>query len=402
VHWFHLPLRLAIELTQIGGALTLLVAFRNLGVNRWACLASFLLLCLHPMGFQENHYTMSDTFYVAMLWYVLGGLLLTLATRSWWSAAGTGIAIAILWNTREEGLVLIAVVGLWFAIFCLWKKGASTKSIAITSGTAIILIHGLRGNDRVFVPSCSRYRAGLQALSKLVASNRRPIAWRLCVLSGQPDVRQLQTDGPLGESWRVETMRRTGAQIGVGWIVGATRRPPTQGICLADCPAFSSSGPRNQPPATQPLPTVCPRWFPRSFRAERRPAGFPLQPDGGSGLRAVAGQTTRDDPSNERRSSSLRPDDLRRSSGATGECSNCGSLSAVTAGLPFLLHTLTQALIYLLLSRPKEYRGLICAIVLLAGAVLRAALLAGDATAFDNPGPILVSHYSLWSVIWFL
>ena len=125
--------------------------FAALGVNRWACLASFLLLCLHPIGFQENDYTMSDTFYVAMLWYVLGGLLLTLATRSWWSAAGTGLAIAILWNTREEGILLTALLGLWLAIFCLWKKSASAKPIAITSGTAIILIALVyAANDRVF------------------------------------------------------------------------------------------------------------------------------------------------------------------------------------------------------------------------------------------------------------
>jgi hypothetical protein len=53
---------------------------------------------------------MSDTFYVAVLWYVLGGLLLTLSMRSWWSAAGTGLAIAILWHTREEGILVLALV----------------------------------------------------------------------------------------------------------------------------------------------------------------------------------------------------------------------------------------------------------------------------------------------------
>ena len=94
---------------------------------------------------------MSDTFYVAMLWYVLGGLLLTLATRSWWSAVAAGVAIAILWNTREEGILVIALLGLWVAVFYLLERGASARPIAITSGTAIILITLVyAANDRVF------------------------------------------------------------------------------------------------------------------------------------------------------------------------------------------------------------------------------------------------------------
>ena len=70
-----------------------------------------------------------------------------------------------------------------------------------------------------------------------------------------------------------------------------------------------------------------------------------------------------------------------------------------------LLHTLTAAaVIYLLLSKKsvKEYRGLICAIVLLAGAVfLRAALLAWlDATAFDaTQDRFLFPILPLWSVV---
>ena len=70
-----------------------------------------------------------------------------------------------------------------------------------------------------------------------------------------------------------------------------------------------------------------------------------------------------------------------------------------------LLHTLAAgAVIYLLFSKRslKEYRGLICAIVLLAGAVfLRAALLAWlDATAFDaTQDRFLFPILPLWSVV---
>ena len=203
VHWFHLPLRLAIELTQIGGALTLLVAFRSLGVNRWACLASFLVLCLHPIGFQENDYTMSDAFYVAMLWYVLGGLLLTLSTRSWWSAVAAGVAIAILWNTREEGILVVALLGLWVAVFYLRERGASARPIAITSGTAIILITLVyAANDRVFRSfarsemTAPAFQALYHSLLRIKPTEPKPYAANhhghsASRVRGQPDFRQV-------------------------------------------------------------------------------------------------------------------------------------------------------------------------------------------------------------------
>ena len=59
-------------------------------------------------------------------------------------------------------------------------------------------------------------------------------------------------NGPLGEAWRVETMRRTGTpnEIGVGWIVWATRQAANSrgDLCLAqNRPAFfHSGGPGNQ------------------------------------------------------------------------------------------------------------------------------------------------------------
>ena len=70
-----------------------------------------------------------------------------------------------------------------------------------------------------------------------------------------------------------------------------------------------------------------------------------------------------------------------------------------------LLHTLAaSAVFYLLVCKKsvKEQRGLICAIVLLAGAVfLRAALLAWlDATAFDaTQDRFLFPILPLWSVV---
>lgn len=238
--WLHIPQRLAIELLQIGGALALVLACRSLGLNRWVCLASFLLLCLHPIGFQQNDYTMSDNFYAALLLYVLAGLLLTLARRRWWCAVATGSAIAILWNTREEGILLVILVALWIAIFFLWQKAASAKPIAITCGTAIILITlAYAINDYVF-RSFARSEMTAPAFQSLYHSLLRikpaepkayaPITMETLhrAFAVSPTFARLRSsiDGPLGEAWRVETLRRTGTpnEIGVGWIVWATRQ----------------------------------------------------------------------------------------------------------------------------------------------------------------------------------
>jgi len=141
IHLLHVPLRLAIELLQVGGALVLLIALRRMGANRWVSSVCFAAICFHPAGFQLDDYTMSDTLYAAALWYVLGGLLLTAGTRRTWIAIGTGLAIAILWNTREEGLLIVAMVVIWSAIFFAHEKshGGSTRlTLARITGPIVV------------------------------------------------------------------------------------------------------------------------------------------------------------------------------------------------------------------------------------------------------------------------
>ena len=74
VHLCALPLRIAIELTQMAGYLALIAGLRKAGVPRLICLASYAAMILHPAS-QFNRCTMADTFYTAILPLVLGGLL---------------------------------------------------------------------------------------------------------------------------------------------------------------------------------------------------------------------------------------------------------------------------------------------------------------------------------------
>ena len=116
VHATGIPLRIAIELLQIAAYLVLLAAFRRAAVPRAVCLIAFAVMVLHPATFQLNNYTMSDTFYTAMLPLSVGGLLLTLFSRSLGHALWTGIALAVLWNTREESFLIPVMVAAFLAL----------------------------------------------------------------------------------------------------------------------------------------------------------------------------------------------------------------------------------------------------------------------------------------------
>src|SRR3954469_3117873 len=100
-HFLGIPLRIAIELMQMAGFAVLIAALRKAGVPRWLCLTIFALMILHPASFLYNTHSMSDSFYTAILPLALGGSLLTLFTKRFVHAIYTGVAYAVLWNTRE-------------------------------------------------------------------------------------------------------------------------------------------------------------------------------------------------------------------------------------------------------------------------------------------------------------
>src|SRR3981081_2314151 len=106
LHLLHIPLRFGIELMQAAGYLALVAGLRKAGVSRTVCLLSYAAMIFHPGSFQLNSVTMADNFYAAVLPLALGGFLLTLLTAKTIHATWTGIALAVLWNTREESILI--------------------------------------------------------------------------------------------------------------------------------------------------------------------------------------------------------------------------------------------------------------------------------------------------------
>jgi hypothetical protein len=127
VHFCGIPLRIAIELAQMAGYGVFIAALRRAGLPRALSLLIFALMILHPASFLFNNHSMSDSFYAAVLPLALGSSLLTLFTRKFSHAVWTGVAYAVLWNTREESFLIPVILAVFFLLALLQRRDAPTR-----------------------------------------------------------------------------------------------------------------------------------------------------------------------------------------------------------------------------------------------------------------------------------
>jgi hypothetical protein len=248
VHLLNIPLRLGIELMQMAGYLALVAGLRKAGVPRAVCLVSYAAMTLHPGSFQLNNVTMADTFYAAVLPLVLGGLLLTLFTAKLMHATWTGVALAMLWNTREESvlippmIIVFLVVALfrqrlvarsWKPAMRYWRKPAGAML-----GTLLLLNSAIdTANYRAFQSfskselTASSFSAAYKALLRIKPTrDQRFISISTDALqraySVSPTFAQLkpQLEGELGHNWQVPALSALGVhEIGAPWFKWALR-----------------------------------------------------------------------------------------------------------------------------------------------------------------------------------
>ena len=247
VHACGIPLRLAIELLQIGAYLVLIAAFRRAAVPRPVCLLAFAVMVLHPATFQHNNYTLSDTFYAAILPLVAGGLLLVLFTRKPGHALWTGFALAVLWNTREESflipvmLVVFLAIGLvsqrsetgsWKASMASWLKPAGL----MLGMLALLVLTVNAANYRAFHSftksefNSPPYKAVFKALLRVKPSRvQRYIAVSnesvQKALELSPTFARLrpQFEGEVGRNWQNPTRETLGISEYGPWFMWALR-----------------------------------------------------------------------------------------------------------------------------------------------------------------------------------
>jgi len=248
VHLLHIPLRLGIELMQAAAYVTLVAGLRKAGVSRVVCLLSYVAMSFHPGSFQLNSVTMADNFYAGVLPLALGGLLLTLFTAKPIHALWTGIAFAVLWNTREESILIPPLIVV-FLILAIVRQRLATRSwkLAIRywlkpAGAMLGMLCLLNlavdaANYRAFLGfskselTASSFRAAYKALLRIKPDHdQRFVSLSADALhkafSVSPTFLQLrpQLEGGLGRNWQVPALTTLGVhEIGTPWILWALR-----------------------------------------------------------------------------------------------------------------------------------------------------------------------------------
>ncbi|MEY2507257.1 MAG: hypothetical protein QOH01_1586 [Verrucomicrobiota bacterium] len=247
-HLCAIPLRIAIELFQIGAYLVLVSAFRKAGVPRLVCLLAFAVMLLHPASFLFNNHTMSDSFYAGVLPLALGGLLLTLFTGKSGHAIWTGVTLGVLWNTREESILIPAMLGVFFAVAVFrqrsqigsWKAAARfwiKPAASMLAPLALLVLAVDVANYRVFHSfsksdlTSPSFQAAYKALLRIrpsrperfvsVSTEALEMAYQV-----SPAFARLkpQFEGDLGRAWQVPAFTSLGIhEIGAPWFFWALR-----------------------------------------------------------------------------------------------------------------------------------------------------------------------------------
>jgi hypothetical protein len=247
-HLCAIPLRLAIELFQIGAYLVLVSAFRKAGVPAWVCLLAFAVMVLHPASFLFNNHTMSDSFYAGVLPLALGGLVLTLFAGKPGHAIWTGVTLGVLWNTREESILIPAMLAVFFAVALVryrsemgsWKAAARfwiKPAVAMLVPLALLVLAVDVANYRVFHSfskselTSPSFQAAYKALLRIRPSGQqRFVSVSTEALETAYKVSPIfarlkpQFEGDLGRNWQVPAFTSLGIhEIGAPWFFWALR-----------------------------------------------------------------------------------------------------------------------------------------------------------------------------------
>jgi hypothetical protein len=117
-----LPLRLSTELLLLAAAGTLVFALLRVGLPRVVAVLVFGVIVFHPFTIYVNDSVMADSLYAPLLLFATAGMIATLGCRDNRRAAlWTGLALAGLWHTRQESLLIVLNVGL-FALVTTWVR----------------------------------------------------------------------------------------------------------------------------------------------------------------------------------------------------------------------------------------------------------------------------------------
>ena len=134
-----LPLRLSTELLFLVTAGALALSLVRAGLSRVAAALVFALIVFHPFSISVNDYVASESLYAPILLAALAGMVALVARSGAVAAAVTGVALGVLWQTREETVLVVAALGL-FAVVAAWARsgdGRRAREIARDVGSIV-------------------------------------------------------------------------------------------------------------------------------------------------------------------------------------------------------------------------------------------------------------------------
>jgi hypothetical protein len=116
VHITGIPLRIAIEILLLCSGISLAWTLKKIGIWSVVSCAVFTAVIFHPFSFIILDRTMSDSFYAPVLIFALSLAILSMHSSidnknaSILYSILSGLCIAILWNTREEYMLIFAII----------------------------------------------------------------------------------------------------------------------------------------------------------------------------------------------------------------------------------------------------------------------------------------------------
>ena len=229
VHWLHLPLLLSQHLLYLAAVIAFVIAMRPAIPRPSVLLLMFTLLWFNPSTYSAHALrVMREGIYPALTLFVIAGALGLLVRWNrpgktlWRWSVGTGVALAVFWQTREEGVWLmpfLVPVLAWVAVK-LWRNDYPAKWSRIL---VCLVPFVIMASADLLVAGINKVKYGVFAtvefkapdfLAAYGALNRvKPKVWQPHVLVTRetresiyvvsPAFAQLRPflEGPLGRAW---------------------------------------------------------------------------------------------------------------------------------------------------------------------------------------------------------
>ncbi len=138
-----LPLRLSTEFLFLAAAGAFILSLVRAGLPRTAATVVFGLIVFHPFSVYVNDAVMSESLYAPILLASIAGMIVLLTQRANRRVAvWTGLALGVLWHTRQETPLIVFQIGL-FAVVAAWVgagEGKTAREIARGVGVMVLIV----------------------------------------------------------------------------------------------------------------------------------------------------------------------------------------------------------------------------------------------------------------------